>query len=89
MIVSISQSEATRQFVREQEIETNQKQKTKKKGLFTRQHQEEKLLVSDIGPSVLGEQKSLYRRNIETLVWRQIAVAYICFITIIFLFASP
>ena len=55
----------------------------------TDQHREEKLLVSDIGPSVLGEQKSLYRRNIETLVWRQIVVAYICFITIIFLFASP
>ena len=71
MIVSISQSEATRQFVIEQEIETN-------KGLFTPQHREEKLLVSDIDPSVLGEQKSLYRRNIETLVWRQIAVAYIC-----------
>ena len=62
MIVSISQSEATRQFVREQEIETN-------KGLFTPQHREEKLLVRDIGPIVLGEQKSLYRRNIETLVW--------------------
>ena len=68
MIVSISQSEATRQFVREQEIETN-------KGLFTPQHREEKLLVSDIAPSVLGEQHSLYRRNIETLVWRQIAVS--------------
>ena len=41
MIVSISQSEATRQFVREQEIETN-------KGLFTPPHREEKLLVSDM-----------------------------------------
>ena len=55
MIVSISQSEATRQFVREQEIETN-------KGLFTPQHQQEKLLVSDIGPSVLGEQKQKHHR---------------------------
>ena len=64
------------------EIETN-------KGLFTPQHRDEKLLVSDIGPSVLGEQKSLYRRNIETLVWRQIVVACICFITIICLFAWP
>ena len=55
MIVSISQSEATRQFVIEQEIETN-------KGLFTPQHREEKLLVSDIGPSVLGEQKQKHHR---------------------------
>ena len=47
MILSISQSEATRQFVIEQEIETN-------KGLFTPQHREEKLLVSDIGPSAVS-----------------------------------
>ena len=51
MIVSISQSQATRQFVREQEIETN-------KGLFTPQHREEKLLVI-----VTSVQASLANKN--------------------------
>ena len=65
---------AIRKSVREQEIETN-------KELLTPQHREEKILVSDIGSSILGEGKSLHRRNIESLalylVWGQIGVVYI------------